>query len=269
MGLFKKRTDSNALQRRNQGSQSEFLAKYGHVLESTDNNLKKSSSKTLTKYKNKQAISNLYNEDKRDLNAEGRNMLAKAAVGNLVSADKANQLAKYYEGSREPLVNKVLLKWKAPDRLSYYSPFGRRVTMGSITLTLALYFWWIGQPFISLGVAAIFFLYYVIFSIPPVIVEHSIETAGIRSFGRLYPWYQLKEFYFVEQEGHLLLYVNTYLKLPARLIFIVEDIELARKLIDIVSRYIPYKVMLKQQSAFNKAFEGKYLPPEIFEPVEE
>ncbi len=167
------------------------------------------------------------------------------------------------------LVNKVLYKWEAPDRIAYKKDAFKTSGVGVLALLIGLYLVWVGQPILALGIVAIFFLYYVITTVPPIKVVHRIESLGIRSMGQLYPWENLVTFWFAELDGHLVLHVTTTLKFPSRLFFIVDDYDKALEIIKILGNFLPYLVLKKKQGFWSQLMEGRYIPPEEILPLEE
>ncbi len=161
----------------------------------------------------------------------------------------------------EPKINKVLYKWSAPDRIAYNKDTLKMMGLGSFLFLIALYLLWVGQPLLAITVVALFFLYYAVYSIPPIKVTHSIESVGIRSMGVLYPWDNLRQFWFAEREGNIVLYVDTTLALPARLFLIANDKEEAAEILVYLAGFIPYKPLIKKQTWLDKNFNGRYIEP--------
>ncbi len=160
------------------------------------------------------------------------------------------------------VLNKVVFKWKAPDRIAIDKDNFKFASLGGVLFLVGLYFLWIGKPLFAVAVAAVFFLYYVLYTTPAREVEHSIELLGIRSFGVLYPWDNLINFWFAEKDGNLVLYVSTTLAFPTRLMMVVPSREEAQKILLSLVKYLPYRRLIKKQSWWDKTVYGRYLPPE-------
>ena len=158
--------------------------------------------------------------------------------------------------------NKVLFQWSAPERITYDKNAAKFVGTSGILLLLGLYFLWIGRPFFTVMVAAMFFVYYVLTFVPARKVKHSIEMLGIRSFGQLYPWEDLVSFWFAERAGRLVLYVDTRLNVPSRLFFVVNSGVEAEEIFDRLIRFIPYRKLSKKQWWLERYVDGEYIPPE-------
>ena len=160
------------------------------------------------------------------------------------------------------VLNKVIFKWKAPDRIAIDRDNFKFASLGGLLFLIGLYFLWIGKPLFAVAVAAVFFLYYVLYTTPAREVEHSIELLGIRSFGVLYPWDNLINFWFAEKDGNLVLYVSTTLAFPTRLMMVVPSREKAQKILLALVKYLPYRRLIRKQSWWDKTVYGRYLPPE-------
>ena len=160
------------------------------------------------------------------------------------------------------VLNKVIFKWKAPDRIAIDRDNFKFASLGGVLFLIGLYFLWIGKPLFAVAVAAVFFLYYVLYTTPAREVEHSIELLGIRSFGVLYPWDNLINFWFAEKDGNLVLYVSTTLAFPTRLMMVVPSREKAQKILLALVKYLPYRRLIRKQSWWDKTVYGRYLPPE-------
>ena len=167
------------------------------------------------------------------------------------------------------LVNRIVYKWEASDRIAYRKDVAKVSGVGFLALGLALYLVWVGQALLALGVIAIFVFYYVIATVPPVKVLHRIETYGVRTLGRLYPWENLVRFWFAELDGHLVLYIDTTLDFPGRLFFLVDDPIKAQEILQVLGNFLPYKILTKKQTFLEKLLEGSYIPPEELLPIEE
>jgi len=162
------------------------------------------------------------------------------------------------------LVNVELFSWEADERTSFKFNGSQKITWTALMVLLGLYFLWVGQAILSIAIGALFFILYSVYASKPQRVKHIIETYGIRTFDTLYTWDQLKEFWFVEKDGVLLLYINTRINLPSRLLFLVEDVETAQTIISLLTEVLPYRVLHTKQGKLDIMLEGKYLEPEYF-----
>jgi len=160
--------------------------------------------------------------------------------------------------------NKVLFEWEANDRPVYYFSGTQKVSFTSLLVFFGLYFFWVGQPILTLVAASIFFILFVFISIPPQRITHKIEKVGIRTLDKLYGWEDMIDFWLTEKDGSLILYVDTRLNFPNRLIFIIESFEESVQIVKLLSLRKPYHHLTHKQSGMQNFLEGKYIDPVIF-----
>jgi hypothetical protein len=160
--------------------------------------------------------------------------------------------------------NKVAYTWEANDRPTYSFTGSQKSVFSALVILVGLYFFWVGQPVLTLVTAAIFFAMFSLLSFPPTRVKHSIETMGIRSMDFLYGWEDLIDFWVAEKEGSIIIYINTRLRFPGRLVFLVETFQEAVTIVNYFAEHLPYKVLNEPQPAMERSFEGKYVVPDIF-----
>ena len=121
----------------------------------------------------------------------------------------------------QPEQEKVLVTWSAPAR-----PFKRRTREFYVTLLAvagligAITFLIEGiMPVILIG--ALIFLFYVLSTVPPQVVDYQITTLGVRFAGTLTEWSNLGRFWFTHRWGTDLLIFETY-SIPGRLEFVLD-----------------------------------------------
>lgn len=160
--------------------------------------------------------------------------------------------------------NKVIFTWEANDRPTFSFTNGQKTIFTSLLLLLGLYFFWVGQPVLTLVTAAIFFVLFALVSFPAQRAIHAVETLGIRSMDFLYGWEDLVSFWVAEKDGIIIMYVDTRLKFPGRLVFLIESFQEAVSIVNLVIEKLPYRALVEPQTALEKNFEGKYVIPDIF-----
>ncbi len=135
---------------------------------------------------------------------------------------------------------RTLLAWDAPERI--YTKRGKTYFKNLFTLlgvlaAVAIFF----KEFLLAGVlAALGFLQWTMSAKPPKIIRYVITNRGINTHGHDYEWNQLKEFWFAEHAGQMILHVDTKNAYPGRLYILLGKVnkdEIARVLGD----YIPYQ----------------------------
>jgi hypothetical protein len=190
-------------------------------------------------------------------------------AGLKTNSDLENTLTQVLEQEKQKQAskyeyNKVLFSWQANDRPTYSFTGGQKTIFTALLLFMGLYFFWVSQPILTLVTAAIFFVLFALISFPAQLAEHSIETLGIRSMDFLYGWEDLVSFWIAEKEGVIIMYVETRLKFPGRLVFLIESFQEAVAIVKLVIEKLPYRHLSEPQTGLEKAFEGKYVIADIF-----
>lgn len=139
---------------------------------------------------------------------------------------------------------KDLYTWSSPQRL--FIPRDKKwytyVILLVLIITLGLLF--LRQFIIIAPVLAIAFVAYVLASVPAENVEHKITTQGINTSAHSYLWSEMIDFWFTNKSKETILYIDTYLNFPRRLIILVGqgDMETIKKK---MVQYIPYRELPK------------------------
>jgi len=144
-------------------------------------------------------------------------MPARAAKGTLKS-----------QKPRKPVPTKVLLSWKAPAR-----PFKKRdreyfTTIGAIVFLVAVILVFLKEWLLIAVVVSLMFVAYVLATVPPEIVEHTITNKGVETGGKLYKWEELKRFWFSKKWKDTVLNIETEKSFPGRLLLVVPEVERKR-----------------------------------------
>ena len=139
----------------------------------------------------------------------------------------------------------TLLEWNAPERLyakKGKSYFKNLFTLLGVLAAVAIFF----KEFLLAGVLGAFgFLQWALNTNPPKITKHAITNRGVRVHGHDYEWEQLKEFWFAEHDGQLVLHVDTKTAYPGRLYLLMGKRD-QDKVTEILSHYIPYQQKAKE-----------------------
>ena len=136
---------------------------------------------------------------------------------------------------REP--ETVLVSWQAPAR-----PFKRRSKKFYVTLlgiasvaSLILFIAEWAMPVILL--AALLFLFFILNTVPPEVVEYQITTQGIKIAQKKTSWNLLGRFWLTEKPGQILLTLETA-GFPGRLEFLIP-LEKKDEIKKALSSYLP------------------------------
>lgn len=138
----------------------------------------------------------------------------------------------------KPNLNETLLSWKGPSH-----PFKKRTKMFYQTI-LALTFLFVVivfflHEFLLIGVIlSVAFVVYVISSMPPVEVEHTITPLGVEHAGHLFRWNELAAFWFEKKWDYTILIIQTRIPFPSQVRAVLTEESPKGKVEDIVGRYL-------------------------------
>lgn len=164
------------------------------------------------------------------------------------------------ENEKTVVQNIKLFEWEAPDR--YEFKFNNKPFL--IIVILSLFFILllaILQNYFLMGsVIALLFVIYVFGTTKPQIVKHKITARGFDTGGKLYEWFLLKNFYFTKKDKQLMLLVETSLRLPAMLMFLVNEKD-KEAIFVLLQEKLLYKD-IRKQGRLEKMNYGEYIPLE-------
>src|SRR3990167_2085115 len=147
------------------------------------------------------------------------------------------------EGKKQKSV-KSLFRWQ-----SFSRPYTKRsakwfvytLLLVAIILLVLLF---VREFFIIAPVLAFAFIAYILATVPPEIVGNEITTQGINNASHSYLWNELDDFWIIEKNGFTILYIDTFIQWPRRLIILINDQD-KEKIKDVLARYIPYRELPK------------------------
>lgn len=116
---------------------------------------------------------------------------------------------------------KVILEWESPARVFVKKDdkYTRTILLTLLAIGLVLIFF---QQFLLYAVfLALAFVSFVLRTVPPENVDHKITEYGLTSANHSYLWKELKDFWFTNRGGFLILNINTALRFPPRLFMLV------------------------------------------------
>ncbi len=140
---------------------------------------------------------------------------------NIVSGKTKLEEDPILEDEKPVVQNIKLFEWEAPDRYEFklnQKPF---LIIVILSLFFILLLAILRNYFLMGSVIALLFVIYVFGTTKPQIVKHKITARGLDTGGKLYEWFLLKNFYFTRKNGKLMLLVETSLRLPAMLMFLI------------------------------------------------
>ena len=148
-----------------------------------------------------------------------------------------------YEGKKQKAV-KSLFRWQ-----SFSRPYTKRSAKWFIytfllVATILLILLFVREFFIIAPVLALAFVAYILATVPPELVENEITTQGINTANHSYLWDELDDFWIIEKDGFTVLYIDTLVRWPRRLIVLINTQD-KEKVKEILARYIPYRQLPK------------------------
>lgn len=171
--------------------------------------------------------------------------------------------AKLEDDSAQPkkvVQNIKLFEWEAPDRIEYSFDNKSFLVVIAISLVLILFFAILGHYLLMGALISLLFFSYVLFTTKPVKVKHKITARGVEFNDRLYEWFMLDSFYFTKRKDQNFLKIETKLRIPSSLIFLLEE-EDRLPIFLLLQEYLLYKDIRKQDK-LEKMNYGEYIPLE-------
>ncbi len=108
--------------------------------------------------------------------------------------------------------------WTAPNRIVSQLSQKSAKTIIVIAVSVSLLFALMQEFLLIMVIASAGFLYYMLSKSPATEVTHEVSTHGLwYAREQFYYWYELKQFFFKEQNGGLFLCVDTVERLPGRI----------------------------------------------------
>jgi len=153
----------------------------------------------------------------------------------------------------------LLYKWSAPSRV--YVKRDRTWYWGVlfVVLIVCVALLYLQEYFLIATVLSLLFVVYVASLVPPENTEHQITSLGIRSFGELYTWDMLKDFWISYRSGREILNIDTTVTAPTRLILLYSSKDKA-KIISLFKEKLKYLDMPRKQGQISRLSEGTYIP---------
>ncbi|MCK9368848.1 hypothetical protein M0R04_02610 [Candidatus Dojkabacteria bacterium] len=162
------------------------------------------------------------------------------------------------EEETKKIVQKIkLYEWEVPVR--FRLPFDIRTYLIIVALCMVfiVYLAVLGHYGLMAAIIALLFFVYVSGTAKPMMAKHEINMKGVDSMGTLYEWFMLKSFWFSKKGDEYMLQIETKLKMPARLLLIVEKKDL-KTVFALLQDKLLYKDIRKQGWLEKKSF-GEYI----------
>ncbi|MBI4058292.1 hypothetical protein HY408_00845 [Candidatus Gottesmanbacteria bacterium] len=134
----------------------------------------------------------------------------------------------------------VLLRWKSLSR-----PFRRRskefYKTAFLVVVLVILLLFLAREFVAgITTLIVFALYYVLFSVPPEEITHTMTQLGIETANYFHRYEEMKEFWFDERSGEKMLMIRMYVGFPSHLQLLLGGAP-EEKIKEILSSKIPFR----------------------------
>ncbi len=161
-------------------------------------------------------------------------------------------------GQKRKTPSKILYQWKAPSRVFRKWEKEKLFTVFLWLLVIIVLLLFVKQYITIFVIFALGFVIYAMTNFPPEIVEHILTDEFFIWFEKEYEFDDLKEFWFSKRGNQIILNVETNYRIPARLIYLVDEKE-EKDLYNILQEYLPYKQFEKKQNFFSILVDGSYI----------
>ena len=158
---------------------------------------------------------------------------------------------------RKVVQNIKVFEWEAPERVKIKFDNRSYLILVGASLVLILFLAVLGHYGLMAAIISLLFLIYVWGTTEPATVKHKITARGIDLGSKLFEWYMLESFYFTKKEDQLFLFVDTKLRYPPSLIFLLEEGD-RDPLFVIFQDKLLYKD-IRKQSKLSKFAYGEYI----------
>lgn len=156
----------------------------------------------------------------------------------------------------------TLLTWEGSSR-PYRKKDRSYYTTIAIIVFLLVLIAFLAREFLLIGVIlSLTFVTYVLAFIPPQNIYYKLSTQGITIGDHFYFWHELESFWFKEQEGHKVLFIQTRLRFPAQIMLVLADRD-EENIKKLVGRFLPFHE-IPRKTLMDKWSEGlqKHFPLE-------
>jgi hypothetical protein len=132
----------------------------------------------------------------------------------------------------------VRIAWESPSRLFKKRDKEYFTNVGAIVFLLIVILVFAREFLLVAAVVSIVFLIYVLSTVPPEDVTHTVTNLGIESAGHFYRWEELSEFWFEEQWGQSMLVLKPMV--GTRIVVLLGQAD-GKKIREILAEHIPFR----------------------------
>ncbi len=162
------------------------------------------------------------------------------------------------EEEEKKVVQKInLFEWESPIRFKFPLDMKTYTTVVGLSMVFVVYLAVLGHFGLMGALIALLFFVYVAGTTPPIMVKHLITSKGIETMDKHYEWYMLDKFWFTKKEEEYMLHIDTKLRLPARLLLIVDKKDISPIFVILQDKML-YKEIRKEHWLEKRSF-GEYI----------
>lgn len=168
------------------------------------------------------------------------------------------------DSNEKTVPTEVLYKWTVPASIFVKRDQKWFVSIAFVILVFILLFAFLQDILPIFVLVALMFIIYLLGTIAPHDVTHEITNKGIYTMDKLFPWKDLKYFWFSKQYDWIKLDVDTKLSFPGRLILLVKENE-DKEIFELLRKNLSY-YELEKQSWLSRLTDGDYINLENYLP---
>jgi hypothetical protein len=105
-----------------------------------------------------------------------------------------------------------LYEWESPDRVWEPKTRAWYVTYSFFFVVLIALAALLGEYILIIAIVAFIFLWFIQAAMPPETISHTVTTIGVKTYGKLYKWKDVKHFWFSTKKG--VRFLNLEIKPP-------------------------------------------------------
>jgi len=157
--------------------------------------------------------------------------------------------------------NIKLFEWSAPERYQIKLQSKNFLIIVVISLLFISLLAVLGKYYLIAAIISVLFVIYAAGSTKPLIAKHKITARGIDTFGKLYEWYMLEDFYFCKKGNMYTLLVQTKLNFPKALVLLCNEKD-KDPIFVILQEKLLYRDIRKKLNKVDVLSFGEYVPLE-------
>lgn len=177
--------------------------------------------------------------------------------------EKTKKITEKEKEKKKFIPMKTLHKWSAPSRIFITRDKVWFLKIALIALLSILFFAFLQDFIVILVICIVVLITFLLASIPPHTIDHQLSTRGIFSIDTMYKWADLKNFWVAEKTGHKIIYINTKMRFPSRLVMLINRND-ERRVVKILGKYLDYEEYNEKQGKVSISTDGLMINPDRY-----